>query len=299
MRPNEAHSIQTHPSSVDPYNSERLQERRRLYARRILALAGISLDTELGCELAAAFESLPRERFVGPPPWNIVSPEGYLQGASDDPAVLYQDVLVPLGAVESLNNGQPSLHALCLRALAPEKGEHAIHVGAGTGYYTSILARLVGPMGRVYAYEIVPDLAQQAAKNLSDLPQVSVYGRSGAEAPLPECDLLYVSAAAAEPLAVWLDALKLEGRLMFPLEPEGVPGQMLLIRKEPDGSYPARFLCGVQFVPCFGAQNPQSGRTLNAAFHRGHWSDVKQLHRNNHPDESAWCTGPGWWLSTR
>lgn len=291
--------IQTHLASGMPEDSDRLQAARRIYARHILAIAGISAETEFGRELVAAFESIPRERFVGPRPWQLVSPEGYPQGASDDPEVLYRDVLVPLGAGENLNNGQPSLHAMCLRALAPRKGEVAIHVGAGAGYYSAILARLVGEIGCVFAYEIVPELARQAQEGLSEFSQVVVYGRSGAEGPLPACDLLYVSAAAAEPLPVWLDALKFEGRLLFPLEAEGAAGQMLLITKKTDGSYPAQFLCGVQFVACRGAQDPRSARALNAAFGKGHWRDVKRLYRDDHPDESAWCAGPGWWLSTR
>lgn len=299
MEENTPDPIQTHLAHKQSDSGDRLQAVRCSYARRVLALSGIPAETEFGRELTAAFESIPRERFVGQPPWRLVSPEGYLQGASDDPAVLYQDVLVPLDSGENLNNGQPSLHALCLRALAPKKGEYAIHVGSGAGYYTAILATLVGETGRVFAYEIVPALARQAAENLSVFPQVVVDGRSGTEGPLPACDLLYVSAAAAEPLPVWLDALKPGGRLLFPLEAEGAPGQMLLITKEPDGSYPARFLCGVQFVACSGAQDPRSAQALNAAFSKGHLSDVKQLYRNNQPDKRAWCAGPGWWLSTR
>jgi protein-L-isoaspartate(D-aspartate) O-methyltransferase len=188
---------------------------------------------------------------------------------------------------------------MCLGALAPAKGESAVHVGAGTGYYTAVLAMLVGETGRVHAYEIEPKLARQAAANLAGFSQVEVHARSGAEAPLPDCDVLYVNAAAAEPLAVWLDALLPEGRLLFPLEPHGAAGQMLLVTRKPDGSYPARFLCGVQFVSCAGAQDAQAARVLEAAFRKGNWSRVEWLHRNGQPDDSCWCAGHGWWLSTR
>jgi protein-L-isoaspartate(D-aspartate) O-methyltransferase len=212
---------------------------------------------------------------------------------------LYQDVLVPLSIGQGLNNGQPSLHAMCLNALAPRKGESAVHVGAGTGYYTAVLAMLVGETGKVDAYEIEPELARQAAENLAEFPQVTVHSRSGAEGPLPSCDVLYVNAAAAEPLAVWLDALHLEGRLLFPLEPQDEAGRMLLVTRRADGSYPARFLWGVQFVSCVGAQDAHAARVLDAAFRRGSWSQVKWLYRNDQPDDSCWCAGHGWWLSTR
>jgi protein-L-isoaspartate(D-aspartate) O-methyltransferase len=280
-------------------DSGRLEERRRIYARRIMSIAGIDCENVIGREIKAGFEAIPREKFVGAPPWRIVSPEDQFQGISDNPADIYQDVLVTLDAGKGLNNGQPSLHATCLNALAPQKGERAVHVGAGTGYYTAILAMLVGASGRVDAYEIEPELARHAAASLAGLLQVQIHCRSGAEAPLPDCDVLYVNAASAEPLGVWLDALRCGGRLLFPLEPEGETGQMLLVTKVSDEAYAARFLSGVQFVACIGAQVPDAVRALEAAFRRGNWQAVRSLRRNVAPDESCWCAGRGWWLSTR
>jgi protein-L-isoaspartate(D-aspartate) O-methyltransferase len=262
-----------------------------------MAAAGIGPGAGLGGEIAAALAAIPRERFVGPPPWKIVSSRGHLQTVSDDPAVLYQDVLFSLGAGWGLNNGQPSLHAMCLAALAPQKGEHVVQVGAGTGYYTTVLAMLVGEAGRVDAYEIEPELAERARANLREFAQVAVHCRSGAEGPLPDCDVLYVNAAATEPLAVWLDALRPDGRLLFPLAPEERSGRMLLVTRQAGEAYAARFLCPVQFVPCAGAQDGQAGRALAVAFRRGNWRKVRSLHRNDQPDESCWCAGRGWWLA--
>ena len=34
-----------------------------------------------------------------------------------------------------------------IAAAAPQPGEHVVHVGAGVGYYTAILAELVGRYG--------------------------------------------------------------------------------------------------------------------------------------------------------
>lgn len=298
-----AHPVQPHPRRTEEDQTgqgptDRLQAIRKSYAERIMTLAGVASGSGLRDEMAAAFASIPRERFVEAPPWSPVLPGREILGLSDDPAVLYADVVVPLGAGRGLNNGQPSLHAMCLNALAPRKGERVVHVGAGTGYYTAVLAMLVGEAGRVDAYEIHPELARRAGANLAGFPQVAVHGRTGAEGPLPECDVLYVNAAAAEPLAVWLDALHTEGRLLFPLEAQGESGEMLLVTRRADGAYPARFLGGVQFVPCAGAQNPQAERALAAAFRRGNLKQVKWLKRNDRPDESCWCAGRGWWLST-
>ncbi len=273
---------------------ERILEIRRFFAHLVTANAGISP----GSELEAAFASTPREQFLGPPPWKVFTPVGYIETTSDDPAFVYQDVVVSLGTPAPLNNGQPTLHAFCLNALGLKKGEHVLHIGAGSGYYTTILARLVGNTGLVDAYEIEPELAKRASVNLAPLPQVHVHCRSGATAPLPACDVIYVNAGATEPMPVWLDALKPGGRLLFPLTPTAGVGAMLLITRRNEELYDARFLMQVQFVPCVGARNESTASKLAKAFRNRNWTKVKSLYRNNSPDRSCWCSGDGWWLST-
>src|SRR5277367_4575183 len=274
---------------MDPDASpDRIQTHRSFFAKLITANAGIPSGSELAIELTAALAATPREKFVGPPPWKVFTRAGYIETLSDDPAFLDQDVVVPLGVEGALNNGQPTLHAFCIAALAPKKGEHIVHIGAGTGYYTAVLARLVGEAGSIDAFEIHPELAQRAHENLAEFPQVTVYARSGAEAPLPSCDLLYVNAGASEPLPVWLDALNPNGRLLFPLAPGAGVGGMLLVIRQQDGSFAARFLCQAQFVPCVGAQEESASAKLAEAFRNANWSKVQSLHRNDNPDQSCW-----------
>ncbi len=273
---------------------DRIAAHRSFFANLVTAQAGIPP----GSELAIALASTPREQFVGPPPWRVFTRSGYVETLTDDPAVLYQDVVVSLGVDEPLNNGQPTLHAFCIAALAPKKGERVVHVGAGTGYYTTLLAKLVGKTGTVDAYEIEPTLAQRAKANLAAFPNVTVHHRSGAEGPLPACDVLYVNAGATEPLAVWLDALRPMGRLLFPMTPDNGVGAMLLITKQEDGRFTARFLLQAQFVPCVGARSEATAQKLSEAFQNGKWAKVKSLYRNDEVDDSCWCSGSGWWLST-
>src|SRR4051812_16949005 len=105
-----------------------------------------------------AFGTVPRERFLGPGPWRILSPAdmmaGYRTTEDADPRHLYHDVLVAIDAARRLNNGQPSLWALLYDRLGLAAGSHVMHVGAGTGYYSAILAEIVGREGRVTAVEI-------------------------------------------------------------------------------------------------------------------------------------------------
>ncbi len=256
---------------------ERLDAHRIFFANLIAASAGVSKGDG---RLVAAFAATPRERFAGLGPWKIFTAAGYIETPTDDPAFLYQDVTVALAADRRINNGQPVLHAVCLAALKVKEGERVVHVGAGTGYYTALLARLAGPTGAVSAYEIEADLAERAATNLADLPNVKVEQRSGAEGPLPECDAIYVNAGATAPLDVWLDALRPNGRLLFPLTPSdgpgGMPGAggMLLITRAEADRFEARFVCPAMFIPCIGARDEETAAKLSVAFKRGDLRNV-------------------------
>jgi protein-L-isoaspartate(D-aspartate) O-methyltransferase len=274
-------------------DAERIEAHRAFFAQLIATRAGVPPEGEL----AEAFRTTPREHFVGGPPWRILTRHGFVEAPRDDPAFLYQDVVVSLG-VSALNNGEPSLHAMCISTLRPMKGDRIVHVGAGTGYYTTILAKLVGERGRVDAYEIEPALVWRAQQNLGGLPQVTLHAQSGAEGPLPACDVLYVNAGATAPLAVWLDALEPGGRLLFPLTPDDGTGAMLLIERGDGDVWPARFLFQAQFVGCDGARDAMEDRRLAEAFRNRSWHKVKSLHRDDRPGESCWLAGQGWWLST-
>lgn len=269
-----------------------IEAHRKRYAERITAKLGAHRET-----LRAAFANVPRERFLGQGPWKVFANGDLIVTPGDDPALLYDDVVIALNE-SGVNNGQPALHAACLAALDLVRGETAVQVGAGTGYYTAILAEMVGSSGRVIAFEIDPALASRASGNLAPWPNIALEGRSGAEEPLPCCDVLYVNAGATEPLPAWLDALKPGGRLLFPLTPERGYGGMLLVRRT-DAGYAAHFICGAKFIPCIGARDPNTARRLESVFARQKLELVRSLHLGSPPDESCWFAGRGWWLSIR
>ncbi len=267
---------------------------RQAYAAKIARLAGVRDP-----RVEAAFAAVPREDFSGPPPWYV---SGGLFGpmGEDEVARLYDDVLVAIDAGRGINNGQPSLHAQCIDALAIRQGETVVQIGAGAGYYTAILADLVGPTGRVVAYEIEPDIAERARANLSSLPQVEVRARSGVGEELPKADAIYVNAAASHPLRAWLDALKPGGRLLFPMHADRSSGPMLLVTRPVAESeaWPARFLTSVVFIACEGGQDPEIARRLAEALRGGGSGRVRSLRFGDEPSRSDWLRGDGWALST-
>jgi protein-L-isoaspartate(D-aspartate) O-methyltransferase len=284
--------------------AERIVRLRTFYARYVAARGGAADP-----RIEAAFAAIPRERFAGPGPWSIlvVSPwrsgtaaSPYVRTPGADPAFLYQDVLVALDPGRGINIGEPSLHARCLDACAHRPGETVVQVGAGSGYYTAILAHLVGRQGRVHAFEIDPELAERAQHNLAPWNWAEVLARSGAAGPLPSADVIYVNAGLTEPSRVWLEALRPGGRLLFPLQWEGGHGGMLLMQRPSlEGTtWPARFVSRATFIACQAAQNRETGRRLDTAFVAGGWYNVRSFRLRGEPDNTCWFDGGGWWLST-
>ena len=280
-----------------------LESARAHYARRIVADVE---DPAMERALIAAFARVPRERFLGPPPWRVYSPIGQLISLVDDPGKLYRDVLVVLSSERQINNGQPSLHAQCLAAAKPRAGDIAVQIGAGGGYYTAVLAELVGPEGFVHAYEVEADLAERAAQALAERPNVRVHGCSATATPLPAADVVYASCGASHPPDGWLDALQPGGRLIFPLTRDDGGGAMLLVERParndasdaPARHYAARFTVAVQFIGCAGARDPLQAERLAQAFAGRSTRQVRSLRRGTPPDASAWWTGTSTWLST-
>jgi protein-L-isoaspartate(D-aspartate) O-methyltransferase len=282
---------------------DRSAKLRAFFARYVAERGGVQDP-----RIEQAFAAVPREPFAGPPPWFIVGPipffpslPQYVEAPDDDPAFLYQDTLICLDKSKRINIGDPAFHAFCLGKFEVERNDAVLHVGAGSGYYTAILAHLVGPGGRVDAYEIDETLAARARSNLAHLAWVEVHARSGAAGDLPQADRIYVCAAATRPDLGWLHALKPGGRLLFPLQAKRGMGAMLLVHRPLRDSvvWAARFVTRAIFYACEGLQEAEAESRLAGAFDRGaSWLDVRSLRLDENVDDTCWCRGEGWWLST-
>ncbi|MCQ8874614.1 protein-L-isoaspartate O-methyltransferase [Mesorhizobium sp. LMG17149] len=268
-----------------------IEDIRKFYARLLVAHAG-SPDPRL----EAAFAEVPREAFLGPGPWTVIAGNGKVTTPSADPAHVYQNVLVTLDDDKGINNGEPFLHAMWIGKLAAKPGEAVTHIGAGTGYYTAVLAKLVLPGGTVTGFELDEKLADLARKNLEAYGNATVVHGDAVTTPLPPSDIIYVNAGVAAPPAGWLKALRPGGRMIFPWRPaERVPLAVMVIRTEKG------FACDPfmrsWFIPCVGASLADSASRIptreQAARSRSIW-----LVQDRAPDDTATAISGDVWFSS-
>ena len=274
---------------------------RRAYAKQIMAAAGVA-----DRRIEAAFAAVRREDFFGRGPWQILRWErSYEMTPSRDPVYLYDDVLIAIIPERNLNNGQPSFLAGLIAGAAPRPGEHVVHIGAGVGYYTAILARLVGRTGRVTAIELDPVLAGRLAANLAGQRNTRVVQGDGTRVAFKPADSILVNAGATRPADIWLDRLADGGRLILPLTSGGFPqanvsrGAVFRIARNGD-DFSAERISGVAIYPCAGMRDAASEAALAAAFDKGQVSEVRRFYRHDDvPEKDCWVRGPGWCLAYR
>lgn len=254
-----------------------------------------------------AFASVPREHFAGAGPWRLLSPaylSEYWTTDDADPCHLYHDVLIAIDPARRLNNGQPSLWGFVYDQLDLKPGEHVEHIGIGTGYYSAILAHIVGRDGMVTAVEIDAELAERARANLAaDCPQAKVITANGFDyRPERPADAIIVNAGVTHLSTAWLDALATEnGRLLVPLTSADGFGAFVLITRQAGRSncYAARYVCRVGIIDCIGGRDPDAEAKLTTALRGSQFMPpVQSLRRPpDEPDDSCWLAGNGWWLS--
>ncbi|WP_402469107.1 protein-L-isoaspartate O-methyltransferase family protein [Isoptericola aurantiacus] len=154
---------------------------------------------------------------------------------------------LPIGHGQTCS--QPSTVAAMLRLLRVPSGGRVLDVGAGSGWTTALLARLVGPAGTVLGVERVPEIAAWGAANLARTgiewarllqarPGVLGSPRTGG------WDRVLVSAAADELPGVLVDQIAPGGRMVVP-----VRHTMVLVERAPDGTVRTSEHGTYSFVP--------------------------------------------------
>ena len=279
---------------------------RRAYARQMLATLGVDNPA-----IEAAYAAVRREAFLGPPPWTVSS---RFAGYRPWPALTRSCSTRTWSSLSTRRAGSTTAVRRCTpnssRRSARTPGEHIVHVGAGAGYYSAILAELVGPAGQVTAVEFDAALAELAETFLSARSNVRVVHGDGARWPETPADGVYVNFAVARPADRWIEGLAAGGRLVFPL---GVPGPQrpnsggrhsdrgaaLRIERRSD-AYAARAVSTAYFVCAEGEfeADPEEVARLRAAFEAGGLDTVRSLiWKRPALSDRCWFTGKDWALS--
>jgi protein-L-isoaspartate(D-aspartate) O-methyltransferase len=281
-----------------------LAAQRRFYAEEIEAVANLSTPG-----LVEALATVPRERFLGKGPWTVRAesdPTGVpRRTADDDPGRVYHNWSVAIDPTRQLFNGAPGVIASSIDRLQLRAGGRVLHVGTGTGYYTALLARVVGPSGRVLGIEVDEALAAAAARNLTDTPWAEIRSGNG-RGPFDESfDGLLVSAGTTHPEITWLDALTTGGRMILPLTAAmpgmGAIGKGLQIHlfKRSDADFDATTLTFVMIYSALGLRDDAIERRLGEALRRSPLPRFARLRRDRHdPSASCWLHEAGWCLGT-
>jgi protein-L-isoaspartate(D-aspartate) O-methyltransferase len=283
-----------------------LDLRRRFFAEELEAVARLR-----SARLVDAFAAVPRERFLPAGPWTVLSDgaDSYMlmagirtrPTADADPARVYHNLAVAIDPDRQLFNGQPGTLAVWIDTLELEAGMRVLHIGAGLGYYTAVMAACVGATGRVVAYEVDEALTRDALRNLAPYKNVDLRCGDGS-GPLEESfDAILVNAGVTHPLETWLDALAPGGRLMLPVT---VPlpamgstlgkGVVVLVTRQHDGAISARVVTFVAIYSALGIRDPALDERIGKALMSGpaQWQAVKRLRRDPHD------AAPSCWLHT-
>lgn len=159
------------------------------------------------------------------------------------------DEALPIGFGQTIS--QPYTVAFMMEILAPQKEQKILDIGSGSGWTSAILAEIVGPDGRVFSIERIPEL-YEFGKNNADKYGFVKEGRLvffcqdatrglAAEAPY---DRIIAAASGKEVPRAWREQLKTGGRLVAPVE-----NSILLLTKIGEDKFETSEYPGFAFVP--------------------------------------------------
>ena len=246
--------------------------------------------------LIQAFATVPRERFLPPGPWQIRAASGTCVTADDNPDHVYADASIAVDAARDLYNGQPSTIARWFDALAIREGDRVLHVGCGSGYYTAILAAIVGAGGHVTAIDVEEPLVRAARENLEDWPWVDVQRGDGTSNLPQDIDVVVIHAGASHVRHEWLAGTRTGARLLVPITvdfatmgPTLGKGMVFVFNRRDDG-WDARALTFVAIYSMQSARDASPAATFGQALKRGGWDKVTRLRTDPHePGPACWC----------
>jgi protein-L-isoaspartate(D-aspartate) O-methyltransferase len=162
----------------------------------------------------------------------------------------YDDTPLPIGYGQTIS--APHMVAIMCDILDLHSGMNVLEVGGGCGYHAAVMARIIGPEGRVFCVERIPELVDMANQNLkkAGISNVSVVQGDGSiglsdHAPYDRISVAATAPSIPEPLKA---QLKKGGKLVIPVG-SGYQELFLVTRKN---GYTIEEKMAVVFVPLLG-----------------------------------------------
>ena len=162
-------------------------------------------------------------------------------------AQAYKDIAFPIGEGQTIS--QPYTVAYQTELLHIKKGDKVLEIGTGSGYQTTVLAKLSRLVYTVERYRTLLREAEARFKTLGLLNVVTKFGDGGEgwveQAPF---DRILVTAAAPDEPTRLISQLKPGGVLVAPVG-KGPVQKLIRYAGDGTGGFKSEMLCEVRFVP--------------------------------------------------
>jgi len=163
----------------------------------------------------------------------------------------YDDTPLEIGFGQTIS--APHMVAMMCEELELKKGLKILEIGAGSGYHSAVISRIIGEEGRIHSIERIPELAEFARRNLekAGIKNVEVIEGDGSLG-LPEFapyDRILVTCSAPDIPEHLIEQLKEGGIILIPV---GKAFSVLIKGIKKGKRLEKKEICGCAFVPLIG-----------------------------------------------
>ena len=157
---------------------------------------------------------------------------------------------LPIGFGQTIS--QPLVVAFMLELLQPLAGQKILEIGYGSGWKTCLLAYIVGQKGKVFAFEIITEIFEFGATNISKynflkkgIVECFCEDANNGFPKQAPFDRVIAAASAKEDIPQsWRNQLKIGGRIVAPAK-----DSIWLLTKKSKNEWEEKEYPGFAFVP--------------------------------------------------
>lgn len=215
-----------------------------------------------------AFMKLPRHRFLNR---FSVDYENWLEVRTENLPLIYSDTTLLLYRKDKYVStiSQPSFVLKLLELLDLREGMKAFELGTGSGWNAALMGHLVGKSGKVLSFEIIPEMSQEAQKNLSqfDLPQVEIRQGDALQEiwEIDQFDRGIFTAGMWDLPGIFFDIFPIGGKFLFVLKT--TRGDLLLAMERKEHCFEVYEKIDCSFVSVTGSTSDHYHNNLDELYH--------------------------------